>query len=331
MHIPSRFTSLILVLLASSGPASAQLGPRPSEIPSPPVSVDEHALAAAVPSASERARPVVEEILFTQARTGTPGAAGTSAPGEGIAQAPLPGSLRQDLRANETLPAVTSDGLRGLVGGDGFDVAAPRVPKLGRGWGQTVIALSGVLLLIIGIAQFYKRLSRSQGGLVGQLGAGGLAPSGILEIIGRYPIGTGMTLVVMKFDRRILLVASGAATRGKHARGTSMSTLCELSDPEEVASVLLKSRSHDGETIARSFERALQEADDLTDESVYGYDDQLHIAGQVKLPQQRKSPVRTITTDEGDRAELWSSQTDGKAAARVLRQRLASMRRGEPQ
>ena len=200
------------------------------------------------------------------------------------------------------------------------------LPSLGDGWGQTIIALGGVLLLIFGVAQVFKRLARSQGGLAGKIGAGGNAPSGIIEVIGRYPITTGLTLVVLKFDRRVLLIASSSATRGKHAKSASMQTLCELSDPEDVASILLKARSASGESIAHSFERALQDADDFTDESIYRYDEPLHTTQRARTP--RATPPRTITSDEGDRAELWSGGADGQAAAKVLRERLAAMRPG---
>lgn len=332
MHTPTRLIALTIIFLASPSIAIAQLGPRPSEIPTPPAAIQPQDQLNTDASTSQRARPAVDALLFSQARDGivdrTQQPAATDTEPVKVAE---PTTLSQDIRSAETLPPTMREEPQRLVGAENSELVASRVPRLGSGWGQTIIALSGVLLLILGIAQFYKRLARSQGGLVGQLGAGGTAPTGILEVIGRYPIGTGMTLVVMKFDRRILLVASGAATRGKHARGASMNTLCELTDPEEVASVLLKARSHDGDTIARSFERALQEADDLTDESIYGHDDRIHNAGPVKFPQHRSAPARTITTDEGDRAELWSSGTDGKAAAQVLRRRLASMRRGDSQ
>lgn len=337
MHTQLRFISLAFsVCLFVANGAQAQLGPRPTEIPTQPVPTQNQAQqspqeqADREPSSSQRARPAVDEMLFSQAKNAADPIEPAPAAARQQAITDQVGALRQDLRGQETLPPARAAEPMALVGPNDAQSAAPSWPSMGSGWGQTVIALAGVLLLILGLAQFYKRLARTQGGLVGQFGAGGTAPTGILEVIGRYPIGTGMTLVVMKFDRRILLVANGAATRGKHARGSSMNTLCELTDPEDVASILLKARSHSGETIARSFERALQEADDLTDESIYGYQEPMHTS-PVKFPKQRREPARTITTDEGDRAELWSSDSDGKAAAQVLRRRLASMRRGEGQ
>jgi flagellar biogenesis protein FliO len=63
--------------------------------------------------------------------------------------------------------------------------------------------------------------------------AGGLAragrPSGVLEILARYPIGRGQQLMVLKLARRILLI---------HQNGSAMTTLSEVSDPDEVASLL---------------------------------------------------------------------------------------------
>ena len=314
MHTRLR-TLAAMLLPCITMPAMAQLGPTPTEIPvrTQPQAVEPEQEA----SDSARARPAIDELLLSKARTQPEESQPISTPAS---------TLEQELRASEPTLPVTQTPPATLVGSTQEAESGSGLPSLGDGWGQTIVALGGVLLLILGVAQFYKRLARSQGGLVGQIGAGGSAPSGILEVIGRYPIGTGMTLVVLKFDRRVLLVASSAATRGKHAKGASMQTLCELSEPEEVASVLLKARSATGETIARSFERALQDADDLTDDSIYRYDEPLQSTSRPQA--QRGEPARTITTDEGDRAELWSASTDGRAAANVLRQRLASMRRG---
>ncbi|MFG0315417.1 MAG: hypothetical protein ACF8LL_14675, partial [Phycisphaerales bacterium] len=293
-----------------------------SEIPAAPPSVQ--AQDAGV-SDSARARPAIDEMLSARVKSTQPIAVDASMDASSGQHQPV-SQLREELLISEPRIGGSQPEQQGAVAGETL-TGRSSLPSLSDGWGQTIIALGGVILLIFGVAQFFKRLSRSQGGLVGQLGAGGAAPSGILEVIGRYPITTGMTLVVLKFDRRVLLVASSSATRGKHAKNASMQTLCELSDPEDVASILMKARSADGDTIAQSFQRALQDADDFTDDSIYRYDEPLQ--GPRHTPQQRTQPKRTITSDEGDRAELWSDQGDGLAAAKVLRQRLASMRQGQ--
>ncbi len=192
------------------------------------------------------------------------------------------------------------------------------------GLAQTGIALAGVLLLILGLGQLYKKLARSQGGLAGAIGAGGSAPSGLVEILGRYPISSKMTLVVMRFDRRVLLLSHAGGGKGRNAQLGSMSTLCELDRAEDVASVLLKVRNEEGDSIAQSFERTLREADEyqdrMLDDAEYGYE---HTP--VRVPTRSRQPAQVMSNDAGDRAEFGVA-TESEAAAGVLRRRLAAMR-----
>jgi len=120
---------------------------------------------------------------------------------------------------------------------------------------RTVASLAGVIVLIVAVSFVVQRVARQQGGLIASLGPGGRAPSGLLEVLGRYPISRGTTLVLLKVDRRVLLLCQ---TSGKRfASGTSMSTLCEMTDPDEVASILVKARDEEGDTLARKFESML--------------------------------------------------------------------------
>lgn len=123
-------------------------------------------------------------------------------------------------------------------------------------WSQSLrtgAALALVLALVWGGAKLARRLSmRGGGGLLAALGPGGRAPSGVLEVLGRFPAGRGTTLVLLKLDRRVLLVCQ------THGRGNAgMSTLCEVTDPDEVASLLLRTRDEAGETIATRFREHL--------------------------------------------------------------------------
>ena len=336
--------SLVLLSIAT-GVSMAQVGPNPAEIPSVPVqsnnrpterSVDRPANRAGdrsgEPSLSESVRPAMDEILIAQAkaRQGDSSASIASGP-RGVRDEPS--TLQGDLHTS-TIDNATSD-TRGLpigrpaersafVGASQEDAKSAVIDK---GWMQTIIALSGVILLILGLGQLYKRLARAQGGLAGQFGAGGSAPTGIIEVLGRYSISRGMTLVVIKFDRKILLLSHSTSGKGKSGRGSTMQTLCELDDPEDVASVLLKARNAAGDSIAKTFEQTLQEAGDFTDDQLHDIDMGYAEVNPVRFPAPRTSPVRTITNDEGDRVELWSSGQDAAAAAGVLRKRLSSMRR----
>lgn len=116
----------------------------------------------------------------------------------------------------------------------------------------TILALGIVLALLVGVACVTRRFARSKGGLMGALGPGGRAPSGVVEVLARYPVARGSTLILLKLDRRVLLVSH---TAGKGA--ASLTTLCELTDPEDVASILLKTRDDEGDSIARRFESVL--------------------------------------------------------------------------
>ena len=310
--------SLTIVLGASA--AHAQLGPTPADIPQSfiqPEQADPSAIEQqptdANPSTSASVRAAMDELLIAKARQD---AQTSQRPSR---QSSLTPPLSQPIGTPKESPKSAL-----LVGAE----SKSPISGLDRGYLQTIMALLGVLLLIVGLAQLYKRLARSQTSLVSQLGAGGSAPSGILEVIGRYPISKGMTLVVLKFDRRVLLLSHATGTRGKHGQSPAMELLCELSDPEEVASILIKSRTASGESIAQSFEQALREADQITDEHLGTRDIHYSEVNPVRFPSNRGEPVRTITTDEGDRAELWSSGQDSPAAAGVLRRRLSSMRQG---
>lgn len=109
---------------------------------------------------------------------------------------------------------------------------------------RTVGALSVVIALIFVSRRVLVKLSGTAGGLPGQFGAGGRAPSGLVEIIGRYPVARGHTLVLLRLDRRLLLLGHS---------GEGFTTLSELTDPDEVASILIKARDEEGESMAARF------------------------------------------------------------------------------
>jgi hypothetical protein len=123
---------------------------------------------------------------------------------------------------------------------------------------QTIASLAGVVALIVVLGVTVRLVSRRSGGLMAAMGAGGRAPSGLLEVLGRYPVGRGSTLILLKMDRRVLLVSQGGG--GKFG-GASMTTLCEVTEPEDVASILLKVRDEEGDTLARKFQGMLTGAD----------------------------------------------------------------------
>jgi hypothetical protein len=130
----------------------------------------------------------------------------------------------------------------------------------GPGTLRTAVSLAAVLALIIGGAALFRRFAAKHPSLAGSIGAGGKSPAGILEVVGRYPIARGSTLVLLRLDTRILLLSqtAGAAGRGLLRSGAaSLSTLCEISAPNDVASILAKARDAEGDSMTARFQSLL--------------------------------------------------------------------------
>lgn len=120
---------------------------------------------------------------------------------------------------------------------------------------RTVLALAGVVGLILALAWLARRMAST--GAMGLMGPA-KAPSGVLEMLGRYPVGPKQSLVLLRFDRRVLLCQQSGGGRGTPA---SMTTLAELTDPEDVASVLVKTRSGVPQLTGQTYDRAAAQAD----------------------------------------------------------------------
>ncbi len=118
------------------------------------------------------------------------------------------------------------------------------------GWMRTGLALGGVVGLIVVLRLALTRLSKRSGSLSLSFGAGGRAPSGVLEVLGRYPVSRGHTLVLLRMDRRVLLLSQSSS---------GCTTLSEVTDADEVASLLIKTRDEEGATNAARFNELLHQ------------------------------------------------------------------------
>ncbi len=160
-------------------------------------------------------------------------------------------------------------------------------------WDNPVVRTGGslllVLLLIVGLAGVAKRLVSKGGGLAGALGAGGRAPEGLLEVLGRYPLTRGQTLILLKVDSRVLLL-SQTTPRIRGGVGTLM-TLCEITQPEEVASILVKAGEHESGSASGKFTSLLRAFD-----RSHAATEADHVDIDLR---------RVSETASGDRAELW--------------------------
>lgn len=176
--------------------------------------------------------------------------AGEPASGDGAARAP-----------HESLPLGVARRPTDAGAGSPGDPAA--VSRRG-GWWRTAASLA-LVLGIIGLGGLVLRAAaRRSGGLAGLVGAGGRAPAGLLEVLGRYPIARGQTLVLLKLDRRVLLVSQSA---GGRLGGGGFRTLCDITDPEEVASILVKAQDEEGASISQRFRALLSGAESVYDEA----------------------------------------------------------------
>jgi len=186
-----------------------------------------------------------------------------------------------------------SDAPLGDSGGAGLTSSAVR----------TIGALTLVIGLILALAWAYRRVGG--GRALGRFGA--RAPSGLVEVLARYPLAPRHTLIVLRFGQRVLLIS-------QPGKGGEPATLCELDDPSEVAGVLEIVRESEGRSINARFREAISEADELFDsalERTPTFEQPLAVGGHAGA--------------EPDRMQLLGGE---RAAASPLRRRLEALRGG---
>ncbi|MFM9958290.1 MAG: FliO/MopB family protein [Phycisphaerales bacterium] len=113
---------------------------------------------------------------------------------------------------------------------------------------RTALGLALLVAMLLGLKWAATRFGGGLG-LAAQLGPSGRAPQGLLEVLGRYPVSRGHSLVLLKLDRRVLLLGQSPA---------GFTALSELTDPEDVASVLTKAADADGASMSRRFSELLR-------------------------------------------------------------------------
>lgn len=188
----------------------------------------------------------------------------------------------------------------------------------GIGMSRTLGALVGVVGIMLVLFMGMRWLGNKRGGLIASLGAGGRAPSGIVEVLARYPVARTQRLVVLRIGRRVVVCCQ---TSGGRASQGGMTTLTELTDPEEVASLLRTVRDIDGTNNAAVFKKALKtaEGDPDTAENPLEYRSDEGDSFQwrderIQIPTDR-SPQREIDPSIGRmRARLAAMRSHGDAA-----------------
>jgi flagellar biogenesis protein FliO len=233
------------------------------------------------PLANLTSGQVIEVPPVAQPGDGGIGAAG-SARAAGIPLAPAVGSNGTESQQRQQAKRVSATEAKGLgqppaglkrsVPGNDKPQPSGREARAAdsASWTDHWLVRTIAALVILGgllwcVRWFMIRLAAGGvGGLASQLGAGGRSPQGVMEVLGRYPVSRGHTLVLLKMDRRVLLLGQSPA---------GFTTLSELTDAEDVASILTKTADAEGRTMSRRFGellRGMERDSTLIDEETGG-------------------------------------------------------------
>lgn len=177
--------------------------------------------------------------------------------------------------------------------------------------GQVLLPLAGVVAVIVGGGALWRRAGVPGAGLVGLRAP---SPSGIAEILARYPIGRGQTVLVVRVHRRVLVL--GQAT--SHGR---LVTLCELTDADEVASLRAAVADADRRT-AGMFGAALQQRGEPARRAAQP---PVEDGAGISLPTGRAAPKRAQPAASVESREGLSEVRGGPGAVESLRIQLARL------
>lgn len=173
---------------------------------------------------------------------------------------------------------------------------------------RTATSLVAVVGLILAAAWVVRSLARRQGGIMAAVGPGGRAPSGVVEVLARYPVARSQTLILLRLPRRVVVLAQTRGVRG----ASSLTSLSEITDAEEIADLVHRTREADNQTLSRKFGSILS-GEERGLAKVLGA-----VVGPPRVtrdprpsptPVQPSAPARRVTaTAAGDRVELGSSK-----------------------
>lgn len=130
--------------------------------------------------------------------------------------------------------------------------------RISRDAMQTIGALGGVIGVILLLRQVLRRVGDP---------LAARRPSGVVQVLSRFPFGRNQQIVLLQIGPRILCV---------HQSSGAVSTLCEVVDPGEVAD--LRGRIEAGTPERQRFERELTR--------------------ELARPESRSGPGRTTTAAE---------------------------------
>ena len=133
------------------------------------------------------------------------------------------------------------------------EAGEPARPSGVGGWARSLASVALVIGLILVLAAAARFVSRRSGSLAATLGPGGRAPSGVLEVLARYPVARGQVMVLLRIDRRVLLLSQTVG-----GKGAGFTTLAQFDEPSEVAAILRQTRDEASESMSVRFRQALE-------------------------------------------------------------------------
>jgi len=120
-------------------------------------------------------------------------------------------------------------GLASGAAGDHPEFTAP------RGWALSTLAALGVVIgLIFGARWLYTKMG----------GAVVARPSPVIEVLSRTPVAPKNHVLLLRVGQRVLVVGDSSS---------GLSTLADVTDPEEVATLLQSVSTHSDRSVTKSF------------------------------------------------------------------------------
>jgi flagellar biogenesis protein FliO len=183
-------------------------------------------------------------VIPTEIEPGTPipAARRTSNEGRALVKASAPQSGQSNSDAASADPAI----------GEAGAVAAQRPGRsLGAGaedsgtWSGQVVPTALALAGTIGVIFLARAAVKRFGGTLG----GGKRPSGVVEVLARYPFARGHHIVLIKVGRRVLVT---------HQSAQGIQTLSEFTSPAEVADLIARCEAGSRGTEQFSFDALLR-------------------------------------------------------------------------
>ncbi len=181
---------------------------------------------------------------------------------------------------------------------------------------RTAASLTAVVALILLGAFVVRFLARRRGGIMAAVGPGGRAPSGVVEVLARYPVARSQTLILLKLPRRVLVLSQTRGVRG----AASLAALSEITEAEEVAELVLRTREADNLSMSRRFGSILSGEERGLAKLLSAITTAPNTRAQPPMEAHSRDPRqpahRYTSAPSGDRVEL-SGSAPGSSASRA--------------